>query len=66
MKRIRHNFGGSTVETLLVIYGISVMIMGAYYNWKYAVENGFIQWLFLGEIVASLKALIWPFFVFFT
>ena len=66
MKRIRNNFGGSAAETLLAIYGISAMIMAAYYNWKYAVEHGFISWLFFGEIIATAKALIWPFFVFFT
>ena len=56
----------STVEVLLMLYGFSAMIMTTYYNWKYAVEYGFIKWLLFGEIVASLKGAIWPFFVFFT
>lgn len=66
MKGIRNNHGDSAIEILLVIYGISVMIMATYYNWKYAVEHGFISWVFWGEIIATLKAVIWPFFVFFT
>ena len=49
---------------ILIIYGISVGIFGIYYNWLYANENGFISWLFFGEVIASLKALVWPLFEF--
>ena len=49
---------------ILIIYGISVGIFGIYYNWLYANEHGFIAWLFFGEIIASLKALVWPLFEF--
>ena len=49
---------------LLIIYGISVGIFGIYYNWLYANEHGFIAWLFFGEVIASLKALVWPLFEF--
>ena len=49
---------------ILIIYAISVGIFGIYYNWLYANEHGFIAWLFFGEIIASLKALVWPLFEF--
>ena len=49
---------------ILVIYGISVSIFMIYYNWLYANEHGFIAWLFFGEVIASLKALVWPLFEF--
>ena len=49
---------------IAVIYGISVAIFGVYYNWLYANENGFLAWLFFGEIIASLKAIVWPLFEF--
>ena len=49
---------------IAVIYGISVAIFGVYYNWLYATENGFLAWLFFGEIIASFKAVIWPLFEF--
>ena len=49
---------------ILIIYGISVGIFGIYYNWLYANEHGFIAWLFFGEVIASLKALVWPLFEF--
>ena len=48
---------------IAIIYGISVAIFGVYFNWLYANENGFFAWLFFGEIIASLKALVWPFFI---
>jgi len=40
--------------------------MTPYYNWQYAKEHGFIKWLFLGEIVATLKSTAWPYFIFFS
>lgn len=49
---------------LLIAYGISVGVFGLYYNYLYAVENGFLAWLFFGEIIATLKALVWPLFEF--
>ena len=49
---------------ILIIYGISVGIFGIYYNWLYANEHGFVAWLFFGEVIASLKALVWPLFEF--
>ena len=49
---------------IFYIYAISVGIFGAYYNYQYAQENGFWSWVFFGEIIASLKALIWPLYEF--
>jgi len=49
---------------IAIIYGISVGIFGVYYNWLYANEHGFLAWLFFGEIIASLKAVVWPLFEF--
>jgi len=49
---------------LLIAYGISVGIFGLYYNYLYAIENGFWAWLFFGEIIATLKSLVWPLFEF--
>jgi len=56
------------MDKILIIlgigYAISVGLFGMYYNYLYAIENGFIAWLFFGEIIASFKALIWPLFEF--
>jgi hypothetical protein len=54
----------STLLSLLIyIYCIVGFVFAApYFNWKYATENGFASWLFCGEIVATSKALIWPYY----
>ena len=52
------------VTVLLIAYGISVGIFGLYYNYLYAIENGIWAWVFFGEIIATLKALVWPLFEF--
>ena len=49
---------------ILILYATSVAIFAAYYNYLYAIEHGFLAWLFFGEIIASLKSLIWPLFEF--
>jgi hypothetical protein len=49
---------------LLIAYGISVGVFGLYYNYLYAIENGFLAWLFFGEIIATLKSLVWPLYEF--
>lgn len=49
-------------QVLFAIYFIIAGIAGLYFNWLYAVENGFLAWLFFGEIIASLKGLAWPLF----
>ena len=53
------------IQVALVTYLISAGIMGIYFNWLYAVEHGFLAWFFFGEIIASLKGLVWPFFIYF-
>lgn len=40
--------------------------MTPYYNWQYAKKNGFIKWLILGEVVATIKSTVWPYFMFFS
>ena len=35
-------------------------LVAIYHNWVYFVEQGFLAWLFFGEIVATLRAIDWP------
>jgi hypothetical protein len=44
----------------LQIYLFTVVCAIPYFNWRVAKEDGFINWLFLGEITATGKAAIWP------
>lgn len=53
----------SAVALLVGLYFlVAVLFFAPYYNWTYAKENGFFKWLFLGEIIATGKAIVWPYF----
>lgn len=60
MKRIL-----STLLTgIFYLYFISTIVFVPYFNWTFAKENGFTKWLLFGEVIATGKGLIWPFFIF--
>jgi len=51
-------------QTTLAIYFIAAFIFFTpYYNWKYAQTHGFVKWIFFGEIIATTKAMVWPYYV---
>jgi len=49
---------------ILILYSYSLFIFIPYFNYNYAVNNGFTKWLLLGEVVSTGKAIIWPYFIF--
>ena len=54
---------GNVLAGVLGLYFLSLTVITPYYNWNYAKEHGFIKWLCLGEIVATLESIAWPYFV---
>ena len=53
----------SAVALLVGLYFlVAVLFFAPYYNWPYAKEYGFLNWLFFGEFVATAKAMVWPYF----
>jgi hypothetical protein len=44
-------------------YMVGFMVALPYFNWQYAQEYGFIKWIFFGEVVATVKGVVWPYFV---
>ena len=50
----------------LVFYVYLLVAIGSalHFNWQYATEKGFVKWLCFGEIVATAKAVVWPYYVF--
>lgn len=42
------------------LYFIVASLLAVYYNWLFAVENGFITWLLLGWFIPIIQALFWP------
>src|SRR5690242_2643510 len=51
------------LQVLVVAYFIGAILSGAYFNWTYARDHGFLKWLLLGQIVPTMKAAAWPYFV---
>jgi len=45
---------------------VSAMVFMPYYNWDYAKTHGFMKWMLFGEVVATAKAAVWPYYVFFS
>ena len=55
---------GKKITTALVgLYIVCFMCFAAYYNWQYARDNGFVQWMLLGQVVPTAKAIVWPIFI---
>ena len=54
------------ISTFIWLYFIVFLIYAPYYNWDYAKTHGFVKWLLFGEVVATSKAMIWPYFVIFS
>lgn len=56
----------------VVIFGVIVgmyllaanFVFVPYYNWQFAKEHGFMEWLFFGELSATMRAYRWPLLVF--
>ncbi len=49
---------------LMSIYALVAVVSSIYFNWNYVVTEGFWKWLMFGEVIATFKGLLWPFFLF--
>ena len=47
---------------IMIYFMVAFLIFTPYYNWTYAKEHGFVEWIFFGEVVATSKAITWPYF----
>ncbi len=56
--------GKIAIGLLVIYFAIASLIFIPIYNWRYARENGVVKWVFFGEIVATAKAVVWPYYVF--
>ena len=57
-------FSRIIVGVAALYFFVASIIFVPLYNWRYARENGVVKWVLLGEIVATAKAIIWPYYVF--
>jgi hypothetical protein len=49
------------LAVLLWVYLIGLALAMPYFNWVYATTHGFTKWLFFGEVVATFRAVAWPY-----
>ena len=52
-------------KTALVIwylYFVVAILAVPFFNWRYAREHGVVSWLCFGEVVATAKGVIWPYY----
>jgi hypothetical protein len=61
MKNVWQNIFTGVIYLYIMV---SSIIFVPYYNWKYAKTHGFVAWICFGEIVATAKAAVWPYYVF--
>jgi len=52
------------VGLVVLYFGVASIIFAPLYNWRYASENGVVKWILLGEVAATAKAIISPYYVF--
>lgn len=62
MKTLRAHFLWM-IEILVGCYSISCIGFIVHFNYQYVQSYGTKSWLLGGEILSTLKAIIWPFFL---
>ena len=56
---------GKLLSGVLNVYlVVAFLIFVPYYNWQLAKSQGFFSWLMLGQVVPTLQALVWPYYVY--
>jgi hypothetical protein len=60
---ILSRLGGGAIRVLMFAYLGGMMISMLLFNYQYARQNGFMDWLVFGEVVPSLKAAVWPYYL---
>ena len=67
MKALFEKIFSNIISTVITLYFMAAfLVFTPYYNWNYAQTHGFMKWVFFGEVVATAKAVAWPYFVFFS
>lgn len=54
----------SILSFAIFIYIMAAGICGLWFNYDYAKRHGFVEWLLFGEVVATAKAFVWPYYVY--
>jgi hypothetical protein len=49
------------LAAFLGLYLLFLSVFEPYFNWTHARDHGLLQWVLFGEVVASAKAVLWPY-----
>tara|TARA_B100001765_G_scaffold110392_1_gene68614 strand:+ start:269 stop:478 length:210 start_codon:yes stop_codon:yes gene_type:complete len=63
MSETTENIFSGIAGVFLIPWVGGMTVAVPWFNYQYAVNNGFISWLIFGEIVATFQAFIWPFYL---
>lgn len=63
MEKIKSSLLSGLGFIITVYFYVVLFVFIPIFNWQYANQNGFIKWLFLGEVSATTKAIIFPYFL---
>ncbi len=58
------NIKGVFFSIVFTIYLIGLILATPYFNYQFIKSNSFISWLFLGEIAPTIKAALWPYYLY--
>jgi len=50
------------ITPVLLCYFWGIPLAFTYFNYQYAQKNGFVDWIFFGEVIPSAQAFIWPYY----
>src|ERR1700693_2000124 len=62
IRETRGSYLLSAISFIFNLYTISLMVSIPYYNWQYARQHSFSDWLIWGEFAPTAKAFVWPYF----
>jgi len=53
---------GRIIYSVALSYFFSILFVVPLYNWHYAHNHGFARWLCFSEVIATAKAVGWPYY----
>lgn len=59
---MKKTFKSISFAVFYIYFLAFVLIATPYFNWRYARQHGFASWVVFGEIIATAKAAIWPYY----
>lgn len=49
------------LNILFLVYVTGVLVSAPYFNWTYARQHGFWNWVLFGQLAPTMKSIVWPY-----